>query len=731
VTLLQTKNLHVDDKPEGVRLLWFDVAGRAVNVLTADVLDDLEKAIDRVAADEAARLLVLRSEKRSGFIAGADLHEFTAIRTADEARAVSASGQRVFTKLAGLRVPTIALIHGPCLGGGLEVALACDYRLLLDHPKTQLGLPEVELGLLPAWGGCQRLPRVIGLERALQVILAGRRLGAQEALRWGLADAIGATEPELAARLSLLMVEALRRGKRPKKRLPMRTWRQRVLEWTWFNRRLIFRSSERLLQRRVPDDMPAPFEALRAVQVGVNQGIEAGFAAEQEAAGRLVMSRACQNLVNLFLQREEARKLPERMGAASKKEIKRVAVIGAGTMGAGIAQLAAIRGCEVIVREIDQAALAAGMTRIAGLFHKAVQNGIAAGDAAEKMLASIKPTTQWQGFNSVDLAIEAVVEDLEIKQRLVRDLEENTGADTILCTNTSSLLVGQLQRSMKRPDHLGGLHFFNPVHKMPLVEVIRGTGTSDDVIAGLCRWAAALGKTPVVVKDSPGFVVNRILMPYMAEAVLLVSQGVAADGIDHSMRRFGMPMGPLELLDQVGLDVAAHIARALRPVFAQRWQGEPRLQQLAETFEQLQKHGWLGQKAGAGFYVYKGKTRKLHHAAIRLLTSTSGRDAGESLGGLSRGMQVSQARERLVLLMVNEAASCLAEGLADATAIDLAMVLGTGWAPHRGGPLRYANDRGRVEVVKALEALAQHLGPRFEPSAGLRTWAAQAQTVRA
>jgi 3-hydroxyacyl-CoA dehydrogenase/enoyl-CoA hydratase/3-hydroxybutyryl-CoA epimerase len=273
VTLLQTKNLRVDDKPEGVRLLWLDVAGRAVNVLTPEVLADLEKAIKRVAADQEARLFVLRSEKRSGFIAGADLHDFTKIRASEEARTASALGQRVFGQLADLRIPSIALVHGPCLGGGLEVALACDYRLVLDHPKTQLGLPEVELGLLPAWGGCQRLPRVIGLERALQVILAGRRLDARVALRWGLADAIGATEPELAARLSLLMVEALRRGKRPRHRLPLHTWRQRALEWTRFNRRFIFRSSERLLQRRVPDDMPAPFEALRAVTVGVNQGM--------------------------------------------------------------------------------------------------------------------------------------------------------------------------------------------------------------------------------------------------------------------------------------------------------------------------------------------------------------------------------------------------------------------------------------------------------------------------
>jgi 3-hydroxyacyl-CoA dehydrogenase / enoyl-CoA hydratase / 3-hydroxybutyryl-CoA epimerase len=259
---------------------------------------------------------------------------------------------------------------------------------------------------------------------------------------------------------------------------------------------------------------------------------------------------------------------------------------------------------------------------------------------------------------------------------------------------------------------------------MPLVEVVRAPATSDETVADLCRWMVAVGKTPVVVKDSPGFVVNRVLMPYMAEAVLLVGQGVAAEGIDRTMRRFGMPMGPLELLDQVGIDVTGHIARAMQPLFAARWQGEPRLQELPQTFEQLQKNGWLGQKSGAGFYAYKGKSKKLHHAAIALLTANSAVGGADIMGGYSKAMQISQARERLVLLMVNEAAACWDEGLADAEAIDLAMVLGTGWAPHRGGPLRYANDRGRGEVVKGLEALAQHLGARFEPSAGLKRWAA-------
>jgi 3-hydroxyacyl-CoA dehydrogenase/enoyl-CoA hydratase/3-hydroxybutyryl-CoA epimerase len=310
-------------------------------------------------------------------------------------------------------------------------------------------------------------------------------------------------------------------------------------------------------------------------------------------------------------------------------------------------------------------------------------------------------------------------------------LEENTGPETVLCTNTSSLCVQQIEADLKRPERLAGLHFFNPVHKMPLVEVIRAPATAERVLADLYRWSVALGKTPVIVKDSPGFVVNRVLMPYLAEAVLLASQDVAISVIDQTMRRFGMPMGPLELIDQVGIDVAAHIARGMASLFAGRWQNEPRLQQLPDTFERMQKNGWLGQKAAVGFYRYQGKKRKVHAAAAQLLSGDAAHD-GEGLGGLSKAMQASQARERLVLLMANEAAACLDEGLAgNASAIDLAMVLGTGWAPHRGGPLRYARDRGWPEVLQALETLAQHLGPRFEPCAGVKRLAGQEVTGQA
>lgn len=716
--LFQTDNLRVDQSTDDTAVLWLHVAGRPLNVLNRRVLADLEAAFDAVAVRPELKYLLITSDRVGDFVAGADIHEFATIRSPEEAEALSAVGQRLFDQLAGLRLCSVALVCGPCLGGGLELALACDYRVAVDHPKTQFGFPEIQLGLLPAWGGTQRLPRVVGLERSLRMILGDYRLNAKEALRWGLADSLGKhVEGRPIERQSLMaLVEPAaiaQRGKPRRDGLPLRTWRQRLLESTALGRALIFRGTERLLRRRVPEDMPAPREALEAVRTGLKQGLAAGLEYERQAAGRLAASPACRNLVNLFLRREEARKAPRLAAEQAGSEIRRVGVVGAGTMGAGIAQLAALKGHEVVIHEVSKDALGAGVQRIVALFNKAAERGLLPREELAQRLGAIRGTDNWQGFDRVDLVVEAVVEDLAVKRAVFRELERRTRPAAILATNTSSLSVAALQEGLTHPGRVAGLHFFNPVHKMPLVEVVRAPATDEHTIAVLTRWAVALGKTPVMVKDSPGFVVNRILMPYLNEAVLLLAEGMGIGAIDEAMRRFGMPMGPLEVLDQVGLDVAAHIARSVQPAFGSRFDPNPALERLVER-------GWLGQKSGVGFYRYQGKSKRPNIAVAGLL-----HEQGMAASGLMRklplAVQLQQARERMVLLMVNEAALCLGEGLAaEASTIDLAMVLGTGWAPHRGGPLRYADDRGLRSVVQTLTELAQRLGPRFEPCAELR-----------
>ena len=707
MAFFHSDNVTVDIDGD-LALLKLDVPGRSVNVFTPQVLRDLDAALDRIATRTPLHVLVIRGMKKSGFVAGADIQQFANIQTAGQASALSAMGQQLFDKLELLPMASLAIVHGPCLGGGLEFALACDYRLVIDTPTTQLGLPEVELGLLPGWGGTQRLPRVVGLERALHIILGGKRLSAKEALVWGLADAIAHSEDEQRSLLSTLMDRARNQGKRRRTGLPLRTWRQRLLESTGLGRGMIFRAAQKQVSRRVWDDFPAPAEAFNAIRTGIKQGMAAGLACERAAASLLALTPACRNLVGVFLQREQARK----PAGVEGEPVKKIGIVGAGTMGAGIAQLAAIRGCEVIVQEVNEEALGRGVLTISELFRKAVERGVLTYAEYERRLAAIKGTTTWEGFGEVDLVVEAVQEDLAIKQAVFRQLESVTRPETVLATNTSSLPVGEVQAGLQHPSRVAGLHFFNPVHKMDLVELIRASATDDQTIQLLMRWTLALGKTPVRVGDGPGFVVNRVLMPYVNEAVLLVNEGLDIEEVDGLMRRFGMPMGPLQLLDQIGLDVAAHVADIMQPRLGERVAPNP-------VFRRLSESGWLGQKTGAGFYRHRGKKPSVNKDVLPLVRSEPSPGAA-LMRGLPEAVRRQQARDRLVLLMVNEAAACLGEGLASAQDIDLAMVLGTGWAPHRGGPLHHADTFGTVRAVQTLEEFARRHGRRYEPCEALR-----------
>ncbi len=715
MSFFQAANLRIDLTPSGIAFLKLDVADRPVNVFTPAVFADLDAALRAVADQRSVRLLVLLSDKKSGFAAGADVQQFADVRTAEEAKALSALGQDAFDRLARVAVPTLAIVHGACLGGGLEFALACDYRLAVDLPGTQFAFPEIELGLIPGWGGTQRLPRLIGVERALQMILAARRVGAQQAWTWGLVDGLSSVFPDVSAASEELMLRAIKQGKQPRDWLTLRTWRQVALESNRLGRALIFRGSRRVLQRRVPDDMPAPDEALQVMRLGLDRGMEAGLAAEREAIGRLAVTPACRNLVGLFLQREQARKLPAE-ARGDDKPVHRIGVVGAGTMGAGIAQLAALKGYEVIVQEVNTDALGMGLFRITSLFDQALERRLLTEEELRRKLGALRGTVKWEGFDAVDLVIEAAVEELAIKRTVFRELEARTRPDTLLATNTSSLTVASLQEGLTHPGRVAALHFFNPVHKMPLVEIGRAPATEGRTVDTLVRWAVALGKTPVVVKDSPGFLVNRVLMPYLNEAVMLVAEGLAIEQVDRAMTRFGMPVGPLELLDQVGLDVAAHIAASMQPVFGDRLVPQP-------GFARMKERGWLGEKNKTGFYSYRGAKKRVNRGAAALVREGGAVPRFEMTGNQAAGLRLTEGRERMVLLMLNEAAACRGEGLvSEADTLDLAMVLGTGWAPHRGGPLHYLRERGVAEVVQTLQALARRHGPRFEPCAELRGW---------
>lgn len=701
MTFLKTENFEIDTDENGVALMKIDVPNRSVNVITRQFFDDFNNALDRIAEESSIRLLVIRSMKPSGFFAGADIQTFAEIASVDEAITMSKRGQDLFNKLELLPIPVIAIIHGVCLGGGLELALACDYRLVIDGPKTQIGLPEIRLGLLPGWGGTQRLPRVVGLERSMRMILASQMLNAREAKKWGLADSLARTEVEQRQQIHQWMDIARKKGKVFRRGLPHYTMRQWLLETNSIGRSILFKGSKKILESRTPEDMPAPFEAFEAIRVGVTKGPEEGYQYEREAAGQLALSPACHNLVSLFLEREKARK-----SDGEKAPIQNVGVVGTGTMGAGIAQLAALKEHVTAVQEVNAEALGRGVLQINQLFQKAMAKGVISPQDYAKKIDLIKGTLSWEGFAETDLVIEAAVEQLDAKRGLFHLMEQNSKPTTILATNTSSLSVSAMAESVSHPERVAGLHFFNPVHKMELVEVIQSPQTSEQTIRTLMQWARDLGKTPVLVKDSPGFLVNRILMPYVNEAVILVHEGMGIDEVDRIMKRFGMLMGPLEMVDQVGLDIAAHVAESMKPMFGDR--AAPSV-----AFERMRSGSWLGQKSGAGFYRYsKGKKSGVNRDALPMLQQGSPSDG---ISQLPPKEQAQQARDRMVLLMVNEAAMCLQEQIvSDPQTVDLAMILGTGWAPHRGGPLHYADTRGLQDVVSTLNDLAKQ-GRHFEP----------------
>ncbi len=702
MALFQTKNLWLSPLTKGAVALYLDVADKKMNVLSRQVLQELEQALDNVRKDDSTKLLVVRSRKETGFMAGADISEFSQVSDHSEAIAISQKGQDLFSKLENLSIPTLAIISGPCLGGGLELALACDYRYAVNSPETQLGMPEVELGLIPGWGGTQRLPRVVGLQKALQIILGSKRLRAAEALSCGLVDQIvEVTNPEVPEFVDNLV-------KRPKTGLHYQNWQQRLLESNPLGRWFIFRGTKNILKKGVPDDMPAHWEALKAIRVGIEQSFEAGLTQERQSIGFLATTPACKNLVSLFQLQEQAKQLPD-PEEDEEPPIRRVGVVGAGTMGAGITQLAALKGCEVVVQEASETALGMGMLQVVSLFEQAVRRGILRLQEMEKRMADVHGSTKWKGFADLDLVIEAIIEDIEAKQKIFATLEKNVSPSTILATNTSSLPVHKLQKGLNHPARVAGLHFFNPVHKMALVEIVKTGATEEKVIKSLQRFVVSLGKTPIVVKDRPGFLVNRILMPYLNEAVSLVGQGIRIELVDRAMKKFGMVVGPLEMLDQVGLDVAAHIVRAMEEVFQDRLTPHP-------GFEEMKEKDWLGQKSETGFYRWKGKRKRVNIYAENLLQQISQQAGQVTLPAASPEEFMEIARNRMLAVTLNEAVLCLQEEIVpDADTLNLAMILGTGWAPHRGGPLKYLEQTGHQEIVDRMNNLSEIYGDHYRP----------------
>jgi 3-hydroxyacyl-CoA dehydrogenase/enoyl-CoA hydratase/3-hydroxybutyryl-CoA epimerase len=659
-------NIRRETDSNSLCIVTFDRPGSSANIFDRVTMQELAAHIEGIAADTQLRGVVLHSAKPSIFIAGADLNALASLREG-ELEAFIEQGQQVFNALAALKVPTVAAIHGACVGGGYELALACDYRVASPDRATRIGLPETKLGILPAWGGSTRLPRLIGVRRALDVILGGKTPSARAALKLGMIDEIAPRESLLAAAAVLI-----RKGKRLGSPLSLLTgWGARLAE-------PMVRAQ---LRRRTRGSYPALERAAEIVTRTGSQSIEESLRQERAAILKLANGPECRNQMRLFFLQEKAKKrVVHRESCDTARKVERAAVIGAGVMGSAIAHWLSLRGLQVILKDIDATRVAAGMANIGRLYGVGVKRRAISRIEARDGMDRVIPVAADVSLQRVDLILEAIVEKMDLKKRVLSQLAPAIRPDTIVATNTSALSITEMATAVPDPSRVVGIHFFNPVHRMQLVEIVLGEQTAPEVAQRAVAFVQQIGKLPVVVRDRPGFLVNRILLPYLIEAGNFVERGAGIAAIDEAMLDFGMPMGPLRLIDEIGVDVALDVAANLAQHFPNRLTVPPVLSRLNEA-------GSLGRKSGRGFYVH-GRHPKPNPALVGPWRKAS------STGELREDVAL-----HLALLMVAEAARCLEEKIAEnADDIDFAMVMGTGFAPFRGGPLRYADALGLPRV---------------------------------
>ncbi len=721
----------LDRRKDGVWVLTFDTPGEKVNKLSQQVMTDFGRVLDELEKELASgssgcKALVLKSGKKNNFIAGADLDMLQAAKTAADAQALSAGGHALMNRWEDLPVPTVAAIDGPALGGGCEFALACTAIVMSQDPAARIGLPEVLLGIVPGMGGCVRLPRKIGIAGALDMILTGKNLTADKAFKSGVAEASVAAQDFEGNALAWVNknLDALTRGQRlarEPKLGGMGGMAGTLLEKTPPGRMVVYKQARAGVMAQTKGKYPAPLAAIRileATSAGYGPKLkgkarEKALAVEARTFGELAVSEVSHNLVRLFFMTEAVKKtngLP--VGNSTQpKRIGHGGVLGAGIMGGGIAQLMADKGIAARMKDVTPQALALGVQAATKLFDKQVKRRKISRREFIQKLNLIAPVLDYEGFRGVDVVVEAIVENIDIKKKVFAELETQVSDTCIIASNTSSLSISKMQEALKRPERFVGMHFFNPVHRMPLVEVIRGQKTSDEAVATIFQLSKSLGKTPIVVKDSAGFLVNRILGPYLNEATYLLADGVGVEEMDRVLLDFGMPMGPMELVDEVGIDVGAKVAHILNDAFGPRMQACTLNQKLLDSKR-------LGRKNSKGLYDYTDpknpKKKHVDPAVYGILGVTPQKGA----------LPAEEILERCVLPMINEASRCLDEGVVAASSeVDLGMIMGTGFPPFRGGLLRYADSLGAKHIVERLGKYQGRFGARFEPSAKLVTMA--------
>jgi len=690
------------DVRDGIAVVTLDVPNAAVNTFARSVRDEFAALLERFDRDESIRAAVVRSGKPDVWVAGADIEEFLGIETSSQAEALSRDGHALLDRLEKLKTPVVAAIDGACLGGGLEAALACAYRIGTDTPKTVFGLPEVQLGLIPGGGGTQRLPRLVGLEAGLDMILTGRNIRARNALQMGLIHELvhPAILDDIAVeRAKALADGTLRRGVLGGPHGP----RHVLLDENRVGRALVFRQARERILARTRGHYPAPLAALDVVATGYAHGTERGFREEARLFGELAVSEVSRQLVFLFFATSALKKDPGVLEPAPPpRPVQKLGILGAGFMGAGIASIAAQQGTLIRLKDADPGRVGKGLAGAREVLRERLTKKQITRQQLDDYMTLIGGTIDYSGFRNVDLVIEAVFEDLGVKQAVLQETEAVTRADAIFASNTSTIPIARLASVSSRPERVIGMHFFSPVPKMPLLEVIVTPQTSREVTTTVVGYGKALGKTVIVVNDGPGFFANRILAPYINEAGILLDEGVAIDAIDRALVEFGFPVGPITLIDEVGLDIAGKSGAIMLEAFGNRMAASQSLTRVVAA-------GRAGRKGKKGFYRYdeNGKKRGVDPSVYELLPTGQRRTEVPS----------DEIQRRCVLAMVNEAVRCLQDGvLRSSRDGDVGAVFGIGFPPFRGGPFRYVDSLGTERVVRALEGLNSDRAPRFAPA---------------
>ncbi len=693
---------------DSIAVVIFDLPGEPVNKLTSAVKVEFEALLIRLRDDADIRGAVLISGKPDTFIAGADIDEFTKLTTQAEAERLSFEGQEMVSRVETLPKPVVAAIHGACLGGGLELALACHYRIATDHSKTQLGLPEVQLGLIPGAGGSQRLPRLIGLRASLDMILTGKSERAAKALRLGLVDEV--VPRSILRRTAVDAASRLVREGLPR-RTPPAGLSGYFLDRTPAGRRLVYRNAKAQVLQRTGGHYPAPLAALETVRVGLEHGITAGLAEEHHAFGQLAVGEVSRKLVQIFFATNALKKddgIPA--GAANPRQIRRLGVVGSGFMGSGIAGTAVLNvEVDTRLKDADLSRVGKGLGAAAAILTDRLKRRRLTRPQHERLTALLSGGDTYSGFRRADLVIEAVFEELSLKRKVLAEVEAATRPEAIFASNTSTIPIHEIAANAQRPERVLGMHFFSPVEKMPLLEVIPTDLTAPEAIVTAVRFGRRMGKTVIVVADRPGFWVNRILSPYLSEAGLLVAEGVPIDLIDGTATAWGFPVGPVALLDEIGLDVAHKAAETMQAAFGERMKGSTALDKMLAA-------GRLGRKNGRGFYRYRNSHKRGPDPSV------------QSVLGIRRteGVAAELVERRLFYAMLNEAAAACAEDVVrSARDGDIGAIYGIGFPAFRGGPLRLIDDLGASRVVSTLHELEDQYGERFRPAPALAEMARQ------